>query len=116
MRAILINPEEKKVSEIQIGNDYKEIYKVIDCELFTCPITYENGDTMYCDDEGLFKEQKGGIIMRGWSYPILGKILILGCDEETGDSQDVKSSIDFFEKQIMWLSEEQTNNYKSNFC
>lgn len=115
MRAILINPERKTISEIQIGDDYKEIYKVIDCELFTCPITFENGDTMYCDDEGLFKEQKGGIIMRGWSYPILGKILVLGCDEETGDSQDAKSTTTFFEKQIMWLSEEQTANYQSEF-
>jgi hypothetical protein len=115
MRAILINPADRTVTEIQIGPDYKEIYKVIDCECFTCPVSFENEDAMYCDDEGLFKEQEGGIMMKDWAYPILGKILILGTDIETGESQDAKSDIKELERQIRWINKATAERYRSQF-
>ena len=114
MRAILINPEKKEITEIQIGDDYKEIYKVIDCECFSAPVIYDNNDTLYCDDEGLFVPQKGGIIMTDWNYPILGKMLILGTDND-GNSTNAKSNIEFFTDNITWLDEEQAENYRSKF-
>ena len=114
MRAIIINPEKKEVTEIQIGSDYKEIYKAISCDTFSCPVTYDNNDCLYCDDEGLFKPQKGGIIMKNWYYPILGKILILGTNED-GESADAKTDIRFFENQITWLNEAQAERYRSLF-
>ena len=115
MRAILIDPTAKTVTEIQIGTDYKEIYKAIDCSCFACPIEYDNGDTLYCDDEGLFKEQKGGVIMSGWNYPILGKMIVIGCDVETGESKDAESTVEFFTSQIKWLTESQAREYQNNF-
>lgn len=114
MRAILINPEKKEITEMQIGDDYKEIYKVIDCECFSAPVIYDNNDTLYCDDEGLFVPQKGGIIMTDWNYPILGKMLILGTDND-GNSTNAKSNIEFFTDNITWLDEEQAENYRSKF-
>ena len=114
MRAILINPELKQVTEIEVGGDYKEIYKVISCDTFSCPVTYDNNDCLYCDDEGLFKPQKGGVIMEDWVYPILGKMLVLGTDEN-GESVDAKTDIRFFENQITWLNEAQAERYRSQF-
>lgn len=114
MKAILINPEDKTVKVIDIEQNNDAIYKAIDCETFACPITYDNGDTMYCDDEGLFIPQKGGIMMHDWAYPILGKILILGSDED-GNSVDVKSDIGFFVKQISWWSEQAAEEYRKRY-
>ena len=114
MRAIIINPEKKEVTEIQIGSDYKEIYKAISCDTFSCPITYDNNDSLYCDDEGLFKPQKGGVIMEDWYYPILGKMLVLGTDEN-GESVDAKSDIKFFTDRITWLDEAKSERYRSQF-
>ena len=114
MRAIIINPEKKEVTEIQIGSDYKEIYKAISCDTFSCPITYGNNDSLYCDDEGLFKPQKGGVIMEDWVYPILGKMLVLGTDEN-GESVDAKSDIKFFTDRITWLDEAKSERYRSQF-
>ena len=114
MRAILINPELKQVTEIEVSCDYKEIYEIISCDVFSCPVTYDNNDCLYCDDEGLFKPQKGGIIMKNWYYPILGKILILGTNED-GESADAKTDIRFFENQITWLNEAQAERYRSLF-
>ena len=115
MRAILINPADQSVTEITIGTDYKEISKVIDCDLFSCPVDFENGDTMYCDDEGLFKEQEGGIIMQDWAYPILGKILILGTNRSNGKSIDAKSDIKTLASQINWVSKERAERYRAQF-
>lgn len=114
MRAILINPENQTVTEIQISDDYREIYKALGCETFTAPVVYNNEDVLYCDDEGLFVPQKGGVIMDDWAYPILGKMLVIGCDDE-GNSVDAKSTIEFFTKKITWLNEKEAENYRSNF-
>ena len=55
MKAILINPEDQTIKEIDIKKGINAMYKAIDCDGFAAPVTYDNGDTMYCDDEGLFK-------------------------------------------------------------
>ena len=115
MKAILINPENQTITEIDIKKGINPIYKALDCDTFAAPVTYDNGDTMYCDDEGLFKEQKGGIIMPDWAYMIVGKILVLGCDNETGESKDVETPVDFFKKHIIWKSEDEVKKYQSNF-
>lgn len=115
MRAILIDPEKRSVTEIQIGKDYKEIYKAIDCSCFSCPIEYDNADTLYCDDEGLFKDQKGGVIMKDWDYPVLGKMLVLGTDIESGESKDAESTLEFFTNQIRWLNDYEAKGWQSQF-
>lgn len=69
---------------------------------------------MYCDDEGLFKPQKGGIIMPDWEYPILGKIIIVGTDED-GNSTDVKSELNYFTDSITWLNEAQAEYYRERY-
>ena len=114
MRAILINPENQTVTEVKYNNNYKEIYELIGCNTFCCPVDFENGDTMYADDEGNFKIQKGGIVMKNWYYPILGKILILGTGND-GESIDAKSDCQELAAQITWLTEEEVHDYQSKF-
>lgn len=114
LKAILINPENKTVTVIELERGLDAIYKAMDCDIFACPITYPNEDSLYCDDEGLFKAQKGGVIMKNWNYPILGKMLVIGSNDE-GDSVDVKSTVEFFTEQIKWLSEDEAENYRSQF-
>lgn len=115
MRALLIDPVAQTVTEIQVGEGIDEIYKAIECDTFSCPIVYENNDTLYCDDEGLFKEQKGGVLMTDWQYPVLGKMLVLGCDVESGASEDAKSDVEFFTSQIKWLDEVRAKIWQSQF-
>jgi hypothetical protein len=113
-KAIKINAELQTIEFVTLGNDYKEIYPIIgeQCTLFACPITFDNQDTMYVDDEGLFQGYKHGFMMRGWDYPILGNAVILGTDEE-GNSVDAKSLIDDFKGQLVFLEiNNDTNTYK----
>lgn len=113
MRAILINPEDRSITEINIDKGIHAIYNTIDCDTFSAPVTYENGDTIYCDDEGLFKPMIGGIYMINWAHILFGKVLVIGCDIETGESKDVETSIDFFENHIIWINKEDAEKYVS---
>ena len=115
MRAIKINVEKQIFEEIQI-KDWTEIAPAIGnkCGTFSCPVMLENGDTMYCDDEGLWVEQFGGITMKHWGYPLLGNIILLNQDEE-GESQPAVSTIEELKSKIIFLSKEQANEYRSQF-
>lgn len=113
MRAIKIDVEQKKVYEIEI-KDYKDIYPAIGngCELFACPIFFENADTLYTDDEGLLKpEMIGCFSMPDWDYPLVGNAVILGSDDE-GESVDAKSTIEEIENQIIWGTVTDANDWR----
>ena len=115
MKAILINPEDQTIKEIDIKKGINAMYKALDCDCFAAPVTYDNGDTMYCDDEGLFKPQTGGFLMPKWDSMIVGKVLVIGCDLGTGESKDVETPIGFFNKHIIWQDKEQVEKYQSRF-
>lgn len=111
-KGIKINSELQKLEYVTLGDDYKEIYPIIgeQCTLFACPIYFENKDTMYVDDEGMFQGYKFGFMMSDWDYPILGNGLILGTNED-GDSIDAQSSIEDFKGELMFV-EIINNTYK----
>lgn len=82
-------------SYIEKGN-LNDIYKHIgnDCRVFACPVTFPNGDAIYCDDEALLNPNiKKGIIAKDWSYPIYGNCLIIGTNRNTGDSTSSKTTV-----------------------
>ena len=53
MKAYLIDPFTKTISMVEYSGDYNEIYKLIECDTFTCADFNEFGDTVFVDDEGL---------------------------------------------------------------
>lgn len=87
VRAILIDPFEKTVTEVQHdADDYRGIYKLISHE--TMPVDcftvvrLDDVDSVFIDDEGLLKDPTHFFLWRGYPQPLAGKGLILGCDEE----------------------------------
>ena len=105
-KAILIDVVAKTITDVQVG-DYTDIYTHIGngCNLFEVPIEFENGDTIYVDEEGLLKEVHGGFIMEGWSYPLIGNAIIQGTDEE-GEAVDYKSDIEELRKKVVFVTKE----------
>lgn len=104
-KAIFIDVVERKVSYTTI-NHYKEIYNVIGhgCTTFDCPFQFDNGDTLYVDDEGLLHDDiKGCFILDGWRIPCVGNAIILGTNDE-GESIDCKSTLEEIEKKIKFFS------------
>jgi hypothetical protein len=111
--ALRINVETKTIEHITIG-DWKEISQAIGngCELFCCPVTFDNEDTIYCDDESLLRydDIKGGFIMEGWAIPLLGNAIVLGADEE-GESGNAKTTAEELMSEIVWVSKDNAKTY-----
>jgi hypothetical protein len=111
-KAIKINVIEKSFDNVTVDSlhsYYKEIGN--GCDTFCVPVTFENQDSIYCDDNGLYAENIGGFAMKGWSSPIVGNAVVVGTDTRTGDSVDVKTSIEWLKENIIFLSEEQLESY-----
>lgn len=81
MKAILIDPTLNLIQEVEYSGDYKTIYKLIDCSTFTC-VDLGFGETLYLDDEGLYKDETYMFHYDGAYQPFAGKGLILGTDDE----------------------------------
>jgi hypothetical protein len=112
MRAILIDPETRTLTEIQLdGDDYREINGVLCCRSHTLGAhlngTIEKGfDAVYTSDDNLEDRDDP----RFWfqvdadrdppsSFPIAGLGLALGTDTE-GAGCDVKISVEELAKRI----------------
>jgi len=120
MRAIKIDIENQTVTEINIENSLDSIYEAIgnECTTFTCPISYANGDAMYCDDESLLRPEtiQGAFMYPDWRYPIVSNAIIIGTDD-MGNSTDAVSSPRDIEYGIRFIEKENPNliNYINQF-
>jgi len=97
MRGILIDPWLKSVTQVEVSEDFRDIYRKlsnplgpkVDC--FCIGMNWPNGDALYVDDEGLLKPgMRLFEIGRIDGQPLAGNGLILGSDAE-GNSIDAKS-------------------------
>ena len=56
MRAILIDPYEKEVREIDWSGKYHDISNILDCQYFDVAYWRDDGDVIYVDDEAVLRE------------------------------------------------------------
>jgi hypothetical protein len=114
MRAILIDPEKRTFTEVQIGKDIDQIRTLLKCESFTGSGRALNGslskgfDAILVSDDYL--EDREADELRFWfqvdadrnppsSYPIAGLGLAHGVDEE-GETCDLRISAEELAKRI----------------
>ena len=113
MKAILINVKNQSVTQIEMSDDYNEIYTHIGngCRTFEVPVEFDNGDVLYVDEEGLLQPDKeGAFIMSGWNRPIVGNALIIGADAE-GNSVDAKTNADDVARIIRFMPKNIAEEY-----
>jgi hypothetical protein len=91
-KALLIDPFQQAISivDYEYGGSYKQISRLISTEEVTMPlfatVDIDGENTLYVDDEGLYREDQRSFTWEGYPYPLTGKALILGTDYDTGDS------------------------------
>lgn len=95
MKAYLIDPFTKTVSEVDYDGNYQNIYKLISSDTnpvstFTCVNVNEAEDTVFVDDEGLLDNMNTQQFFSLNGYPLAGKGLVLGTNE---DGESVTPSI-----------------------
>ena len=109
MRAILIDPFAKEITEVDYDGDYKKIYELIDCTTFDVVNVPSGNDGIYVDDEGLYAPEgdKNWFTYRYNAHemhqniPLVNRGLVIGCDEN-GDSVDCDSTVDSIKASIKW--------------
>jgi hypothetical protein len=114
MRAILIDPEKRTITEIEFEGDYRKIQAVLGCDRFTSGSRPLNGsleegfDSLYVSDDD-FEDRDDP---RFWfqvdadrtplsSYPLAGLGLVLGVDEQ-GGGRDASISVEELTKRIIF--------------
>ena len=102
MKAYLIDPYECTITQVEYSGDFEEIYKLIDCDYFDCVGFNEFRDTLYVDDEGLYKDNKEFFMIDGYPQPLVGKALVLGTNRE-GDSIAPKISLTKLKKMVQFI-------------
>ena len=105
---ILIDPTTRTISEINLEGDFTKIQEAINCRCFTtAPMIgaddcYMN-EAVFVDDEGLFV--KGNPVWKAdfLIQPLVGKGLILGCDEE-GESITPTITLEQVKEAVQWTN------------
>ena len=92
MRAFLIDPHTRTISQTEYNGDSHQINELIGADTFTAVYPappFGQGDTIYLDDEGLFQPNQAFFMVPGYPDPLAGKALVLGSDAE-GESADAE--------------------------
>lgn len=106
IRGILIDPHSKTISVVPIEHSaaYRGICTLIDAPLIcTVNLNGPNRETLFLDDEGLFEEGQEFFALGEYPYPLAGKGLILGTDEE-GESVSSQFDVRLLVTAVRWLS------------
>lgn len=93
MQAILINPFDKTIEEIEYSGDWRDISSLLECDIFTTAYFADTTDSVYIDDEGLYVEDQAFFTIGDYPQPLAGRGLILGCNDE-GDSVDCETTLE----------------------
>lgn len=107
MRCILIDPDHRTMSYIDIDENQSKLeqfYQHMECSLITSPIDFQNGDTLYVDDEGLFYVNPDTTFFRfrGYHHTLCGKGVIVGIDQH-GNSVDCSTTIEELQQLVEFV-------------
>ena len=95
-KAVLIDPYVGEITDVVV-NDWRDISKLLKCDLFCSGGYTETKDAIYVNDEGLYTENMYVKIPAWYPDPYAGRVLILGVDAH-GDSVDAKMSVEDVKK------------------
>ena len=105
-KAILINPFNKTIEMVDydFGGSYLQISHLIGTEecvkpLF-CAVDIDGTNSVYIDDEGLYRETQAYFMWEGYHQPLQGKGLILGTDYDNGESIPTTLSLDEVKEKV----------------
>jgi len=101
MKAYLIDPFEKAITEVNYSGNWEDIAPMIGCDYFTAVQLNDDEDTVFVDDEGLLKDQSEMHYFRikmepNYEQVIAGKGLVLGTNAE-GESVEPLCNIEWLE-------------------
>ena len=108
-KGILIDVKNKTITEVEVieneqGSQLESIYKHLECSIFQI-VNIDHKNDIYVDEEGLMNmNDETGFFQVDNKEPIVGNGLIMGYDDETGDSVDTTLSVEEVKSRIKFMS------------
>ena len=105
LRAILINPITRTVSDIDTAAGLDDLYDILQVDLITV-MRVGAGHAMILDDEGLLKDnsEQEYFQLKGMDQPLAGRALILA--DEYGENRAATLTLKEVEDKVVWLDNE----------
>ena len=106
MRAIMIDPFTRKVSEIDTDASLDDLYRLLDVDLITV-VQLGAKHAMILDDEGLLKDKsiQAYFTLLGAGQPFAGRGLILA--DEYGENRAASIPLSAVEQKVVWLENDE---------
>lgn len=98
----LVDPHTQTISEVQYRGEYEHIYELINCDTFDAARINRSGDSLFVDDEGLFKDGQAFFVHADYPQPLAGKALVLGCDRE-GETVAPTTTLAELRKKVLFV-------------
>lgn len=102
MKGVLVDPYKKEIKNVEV-EDWRDIRRLLQCEVFSSGGYDEGGDAIYVNDEGLYTESMFWYAPDVYPDPYAGRVLFLGINRANGESQDA------------WLDAEDVADYDAKF-
>ena len=99
----LIDPFACTITEVEYNGDHATICKHIDAELFDCARVNVEGDGLFVDDEGMFREGTMFFYHEDYPHPLAGKALMLGANMDTGETQAPYTTFDELKRKVKFV-------------
>lgn len=103
MRAYLIDAIARSIKPVEYGGNIDEIYALTGCDTFDAARFNDKGDAVFIDDEGLLKQPHNFFMIEGYSQPLAGNGLVLGCDED-GESIEPSVNLEWLAANVRFMS------------
>ena len=87
MKAILIDSKAREIRAVEF-NTLEDLRGFVGGWIERVPVELPNGDTLYCDEEGMFKPQSAFFRIETHPMPIAGNGVIVGPEIEDEDARE----------------------------
>jgi hypothetical protein len=111
-KAILIDVNNRTVTEVTVtkdenGSQLMSIYEHVKCEMVEVVNIGEND--IYVDEEGLLNllPSTNFFMWKGYPQPLAGNGLIMGYDDNTGDSVDVTLTVEEVNSKVRFMTHQE---------
>ena len=87
MKAILIDSKAREIREVSYSRG-EDLRGFVGGFIQAVPVRLPNGDTLYVDEEGLFKPQTSFFMFHGHAAPLAGNGVIVGPEIDDEDAEE----------------------------
>ena len=109
-KGILIDVHNRTITEVEVtkdnnGSQLQSMYNHIKCEMVNC-VSFNKKNDVWVDDEGLLNLTPFSMFFKieGYHEFLPGNGLVLGYDNETGDSSDTTLTIDEIKSMVKFYT------------